>query len=99
MSCAIAIMLTFRPQGKAVQTIGGANGIEPVLSPREQFMHVTLVAYVPDEFVVRRGKNAVQCQSQLDHAKIGTKMASILGQFGNQLVADFSRQLIQLVRR
>ena len=94
---AVAIVLAFRPQGKAVQTIRRANGVKPVLAPGQQFMDVTLMAHVPDKLVVRRGKDAVQRDGQFDHAQIRAEVAAVLGQFGDQFVADLRRQLAAIV--
>ena len=41
----------------------------------------------------------MQGERQLHHAQVGPEMAAVDGQLGDQLVADFLRQLLQLIQR
>jgi hypothetical protein len=99
MTGAVAIVLTFRAQGEAIQSIGGANGMETVFAPGEQFVDVTLMTDIPDKFVVRRGKNAVQGDGQFDNPEIRAEMPAVFGQFGDQLLAQFFGQSLPLFQR
>jgi hypothetical protein len=88
----VAIVLAFRAQREAVEAVGGADGVKPVLAAGQQLVDIALVADIPDEFVVRGGKDGVQGDGQLDHAQVGSEVPAVFGQFGDQLVADFLGQ-------
>ena len=89
VACAVAVVLTFRAQRKAVQAVRGADGAEPVLASGQQLVHVGLVAHVPDELVLRRLEHAVHGHGQLHHAEIRTEMAAVLGESLNEFHAQF----------
>src|SRR6185437_11094654 len=98
MSRPITIVLALGAEGKAIQTVRGADGIEPVFASGEQFVDVALVAHVPDKFILRCGKDAVQGNGELHHAQVRSQMTAVPGQDRDQFVADFLRQLLQLVQ-
>jgi len=86
---AITIVLAFRAQGKAVQAAGRANGMKLIFATGQQLVHVALMTHIPDEFVLGRLKDAVQRECEFDHPEVGSEMATVLGQDGDQLLADF----------
>ena len=67
---AVAIVLAFRAQRKAVQAVRGADGVEPVFAAGQQLVDIDLMADVPDKFVLGRVENRVQRDGQFDHAEI-----------------------------
>ena len=83
MTRAIAIVRTFRAQREAVQTIRLPDGAEAVLAIRENFVYVSLMAHVPDKFVLRRVENAMQRDGQLHHSEIRAEMPATFGQPGD----------------
>ena len=86
----------FRAQREAIQAIGGADGVKPVLAAGQKLVDINLMADIPDEFVLGRVENPMQSEGQFDHAKVGPEMSAVFGEFGDQLVADFFRQLMQV---
>ena len=53
MAGAIAVVLAFGAQRKAVEPVCGANRMKAVAAASENLVDVGLVADVPDEFVFR----------------------------------------------
>ena len=98
MSRPVTIVLALGAERESAQPIGRPDGVKAVFASGQQLVHVTLMAHVPHKFVLRRGKDKVQRDGQFDHAEIRPQMASILGQFDNQVVADFPGQLAQLIQ-
>ena len=96
---AVAIVLALGAQGEAVQAAGGADGVKAALAAGQQLVDVDLVADVPDELVLGRGEDAVQRDGQLHHAEVRAQVAAVLGEHGDQFVADLLRQLLQLLQR
>ena len=54
----------------AHRAAGLANLRKILAATGQEFVDVHLMAHVPDEFVFRRGKDAVQSNGEFDHAKI-----------------------------
>ncbi len=96
---AVAIVLAFGAQSEAIQAVRRADGVKAIFASGEQFVDVNLMADIPDEFVLRRAENTMQRKGQLDHAEVRPKMAAVLRQHRDQLVADFFRQLMKLLQR
>ena len=69
-----------------------------VLSPRQELVHVGLVAGVEDEGVVRRGEDPVQRDRELDHAEIGAEVTAGARHVLHEEVADLCGELHQLIR-
>ena len=74
---AVAIVLALRAERKAVQAAGGADGLEAVLAARQQLVDITLVADIPDEFVVRGGEDGMEGEGQFDDAQVRADMAAV----------------------
>ena len=72
--------------------------MKTVFPAREEFMDVGLVAHVPDEFVFRGRENAVQCDGQFHDAQIRAEVTAVTGESGDEFMADFLRQQLQLVQ-
>ena len=59
-------------------------------------MHVRLVPGVPEDRVGGRFEDAVQGERQLDGAEVGSEVAAVLGDGGDDEVADLAGQLVEL---
>ncbi len=66
---------------RLVQVCFGASG--------KHFVHVALVRHVENETVAGRVEHAVQCHSELHHAKIRADMPAMLFAVVEQRGADF----------
>jgi hypothetical protein len=81
-----------------VEETAGAAGLaelaeELAAAAGEELVHVALVGDVEDELIVGRREDAMQRESELDHAEIGADVAAVLCRDGNELVADFLGEL------
>ena len=92
MACAEAVVLGLRAEREAVQAVGLADGVEAVLAAREQLVDIDLMAHIPDEFVLRRAEDAVQCDGEFHHAEVRAEMAAGLGELGDELTTDVCRE-------
>jgi hypothetical protein len=95
---AVAVVFALGAQGEAVQAVGGADGVETVLSAGQELVDVDLMADVPDEFVLGRGEGPVQGDGQLDHAEVGSEVAAVFGKLGDQLMAESRWRAVRTVR-
>ena len=96
---AVTIVWAFRAQRETVQAIGGADGVKFISAAREQFVHVNLVADVPDKFVPGRFKNTVQREGQFHDSEIRTEVAAVLGEDRYQFVTDLFGERAELIER
>ena len=76
---------------RLVQVCCGAAG--------KHFVHVALVRHVENETVAGRVEHAVQCHSELHHAKIRTDVATMLPAVIQQRGTNLQTQVTQLLRR
>ncbi len=97
MSGAITIMFAFAPQEKAVQPLVLSHGADAVQPAGKHLVHVTLVADVENELVLRRFKDAMQRNRQLDDPEVRAEVTAGLRKNFDQLFADFLRELRQVV--
>ena len=95
---AVTIVLAFSAERETVQTVGGADGVKAALAAGKEFVDVALMAHVPDEPVFWRREDAMQRDGQLHHAEVGAEVAAVFGKDGDEFVADFLGQLLQLVQ-
>ena len=84
---------TFAPLGKAGNAAEGAQGVEHLIPPRQQLMHIALVSHVKDDLIFGDVKHAVQRQCQLHHPQIGGQMSAAMGHRVNDLPANFRCQV------
>ena len=66
------------------------------LDVRDAAQCAAVVADIENEFVLGRVKHPVHRDGQFDHPKVGTQMASGVGQRLDQFLADLGRQLQKL---
>jgi hypothetical protein len=66
-----------------VQTARSADGVKTVLAPRQQFVHVSLVAHVKEQTVVGGLENVVQRNGEFHYAKVRAQMSAIAGEDGD----------------
>src|SRR5260370_24467748 len=98
MSGAVAVMLALGAHRKAAQAPRAADGAKAVPPVGQQFVHIDLMAYVPDKFVLRRLESVMERDGQLDHAQIRAEMAAIPGQAFDEFQANLLRQLLELLQ-
>jgi hypothetical protein len=73
-----------------------SEGSKELFAPGQQFMRVTLVAYIPDYLVFRAIEHAVQGYGQFDGAQAGCQMPSIFGHFLYHQFPYISGKLLKL---
>ena len=89
MASAEDVMQALLAIQEAAQATRRADTIEVgAVAAGEELVHVALVGHVEDEFILRRTKDAVQCDRELDHAEIGPDVAAVLGGDGDETFAD-----------
>ena len=79
--------------GKATALTQCADAPAPL---GENFVRIGLVADVPDQTVVGRIEDMMQCDSQFDHAQTRAEMTTGDGNGIDRLCAKFFRELRQL---
>ena len=68
---------------------------ELLVAAGNQLVHVSLVAHVPNKFVVRSIKNVMQGERKLDNAQAGRQMSAVLSNLTNNRLADLLGKLLQ----
>src|SRR4029434_10205058 len=92
-------MLAFGAEEKAVQPLVLPHGVNAIEATGKHLVDVALVTDVDHEPVVRRGKNAMERNGQLDNAEIGSEMTAGLREDLDQLIAHFLRELRKALLR
>src|SRR5208282_4450681 len=93
---AITIMFALRAQHEAVQAAGGANGVKEVAPAGEQFVYVSLVADVENEMVLGSVEDVMHGEREFHDAEIRAEVAAVFRENGNEFLADFRRELLEL---
>ncbi len=93
---AVRIMLTLTAQHEPVQTARSADGVELFAASGEKFVNVGLVAHVENEMVLRCVEDVVHSKGEFNDTQIGTKMATVFGENGDEFFADFLGELLKL---
>ena len=96
MSARKSIVFAFRRRGKRFQSVQFAVCRKPAPAPREYFVPVRLVAYIPYNAVVGGMVHIMQRDSQFHHSETGGKMSGIVRQFVDDVVAQLFADLRQL---
>jgi hypothetical protein len=99
VSGAVAIVLAFRAEQKAVQALILPHCADTIEPAGKHFVHVTLMAHVHDKSVVRRIENAMERDRQFDHAEVRSEVAAGLRKHFDELVAHFLGELWQILFR
>jgi hypothetical protein len=97
MPGAIAIMLAFGAEEKAVEPLVLPHRSDAIEASGKHFVDVTLMADVKNKLVLGSLKNAMQSDRQFDDAKVRTEMPAGLGEDPDQLVAYFLGQLREVL--
>ena len=71
MAGPVAVVFALGPQREAIEAIGSADGPEAVFPTGQDFVHVHLVADVPDKLVFGRLKDPVQGDREFNDAEVG----------------------------
>ena len=78
MPCIKIIVGTFRNSGKAGKPALGTQAGEVFIASGKQLVRIRLVAYVPDNGILRAVKNTVERNGQFNHTEITGEMPAIL---------------------
>jgi hypothetical protein len=68
------VIVTFARMGKAHQAAAGADGIKSLIPASHQLVRIDLVPSIPNQSIATKVKGAMQSETQLDNAKIGSKV-------------------------
>ena len=99
MSVVKKIMRTFclfRKTGKSVRL---PESCKFCIAPRNKFMGIALVAYVPHNCVLRTVEYAVKRNRKFNYAQIACKMTAVLSDYFYNRPADFHRKCFQFFLR
>jgi len=99
MPRAKGIIFTFFALCKTGQTTALANSTHAITSASEDFMGITLVAHIPDQFILGRVKYVMQCHGQFHNPKARAQMTTRTRYGINHIPAHFVGQLFQLINR
>ena len=94
---AVAIVLAFGAQQKAIEPAELTHGAKSIEPAGKHFMHVALVADVHDETVTRGIEYAMQRNGQLHNAEVGSEVPAGLRENFDQLIAHFLSELRQIL--
>ena len=89
MSCVKIVVGAFLNAGKTGNSAFCPNRGELLVAPRKKLVGVALVAYIPDNSIVRAVKDAVKGNRKLNNAKVACKMPSVLSNNLNYFGSDF----------
>ena len=90
------VVLALLARRVAGQPAALAQLLEAVLPPRDDLVHIRLVPGVPEDGIGGRFEDAVQGEGELDCAEVGTEVAAVLCNGGDDEVADLASQLVEL---
>jgi hypothetical protein len=79
MSNAKGVIPTFSRFGKSTDTLVFTVSVKNPFTTGKNLVPVSLVAYIPDDPVIRCVENMVQGDRKFNHAETGTEMAGIGG--------------------
>ena len=74
---------------KAGKSAGLTQGRKFFISAGKKFMSITLMAYIPDNCILRAVENAVKRNCKFNNAKITCKMASVFSDNIDYRCTDF----------
>src|SRR5712671_854253 len=80
----------------AHQAALGPDRFELCVTARDELVRIYLVARVPDEPITAEIERQVQCDCQLDHAKVTGEMSRTNAQDSDQLIAHLLRERLEL---
>ena len=71
MAGPVAVVFALRPEGEAVEAIGGPDGPESVFSAGQDLVDIHLVTDIPNKLVFGRLKDPVQGDGEFNDAEVG----------------------------
>jgi hypothetical protein len=83
------VVFAFLALGERRHAVLLLDRVDDVAATGEDLVRIRLVADVPDEAVVRRVVEVVQCDGQLDHAEAGAEVAAAAADAFDQVGAQF----------
>ncbi len=90
------VVLTFAALGETAEALVQPVGVEQFTPSGEDLVPVGLVSHVPNELVVGRVEDVVQCHGELHHAKAGAEVAALHAHHVDDEVAELLAHLIEL---
>ena len=97
MPGAVAIVLAFGAQEKAVQPLVLPHGGDAIEPAGKHFVDITLVTDIEDKAIARRFENAMQGNGQFDDSEVGAEMPAGLRQNADQFLAHLLGKLRQIL--
>lgn len=76
MACIKGIMSTFLSFGESTETVELTKSVESVAAAGKYFVNISLMTYVPYDFVHRTVKDLMKSYCKLHYTKIGSKVSS-----------------------
>ena len=95
--CAVAVMLAFSAQHEAIEAAGLADSVKAVETAGEHLVDISLMADVKKNAVLGCTENGVECDGELDDAKIGAEMAAGFGEGLNEAIPNLLGELGHLL--
>ena len=107
MSGAKSIIFAFAHFRESADPFVHPVGMKTVPPPGADLVRIGLMPHIPDQLVIRRVENIMDCDSEFDGAQAGTQMTGVLRGFFDQEFADlpaklrkaFFRDLFKIFRR
>ena len=99
MSVYKKVVNTFVFIGKAGKSACLAQSREFFITAGKKLMGIALMAYIPDNCIIRAVKNSVKCDSKLYNTKITRKVAAVFSDNIYNSCTDFLSQLLDFLLR
>ena len=99
MSVYKKVVDTFIFIGKAGKSASLAQGREFFIAACKELMGITLMAYIPDNCIIRAVKNSMETNGKFNNTKITCKVAAVFSYNIYNSCADFLSQLLKFLLR
>src|SRR4030095_13898907 len=96
MSHSKRVVFTFTSSWKTAKSLILSVGNKIIAPAGENFMPVSLVSHIPNQLIVGRIENIMECNGQFNHAKARTKMTPMNADNINDVLAQFVANLVKL---
>jgi hypothetical protein len=96
MSNTKGIVWAFAPFRETTDTLMLSDGVKSFSPAGDQFMGISLVTHVPNNYVPGSIKNVMQCQGQFNDSQIRRQMAAIPSYSTDDFLTNLLSQLVEL---
>jgi hypothetical protein len=93
-----SVVFAFLRIGESADTAEFAQGAENLPPAGQYFVSVGLMSHVPNDAIVGRIEDVMQCDRQLRASQARSEMPRIFGQNLDHVLAQFLTYLFQLIR-